>query len=450
MTGSPWRIAVVGAGPSGVYAASEILKQSSRTTVDLIDRLPTMGGLARAGVAPDHHARRNVIEFYERLILASGRFRFYGNIEIGLDVLPVDLARLYDAVVYAYGCRGDRRLGIPGEELPGSHSATNFVGWYNGHPDYRQHEFDFDCERAVVIGNGNVALDIARVLLLGAGELSKTEIADHALDALSRSRVREVVLVGRRGLQECSFTTPELVELNHLELDISVENAGFPTRSTDVDACGFANDLKCRLLADLAARPRRGKARMVLRFLTSPIEILGDDKVRAIGLTGNRLVRKNGRTVAEPNGEVQQLDTGLVFRSIGYAAEPLAGLPFDSTRAIVPNVAGRVTRSDSKVVERAYVTGWIKRGPRGVIGSNKLCARETVATLLHDLRSDTTLRTNTGETLMSFVGEKAKSVVDYAGWKRIDQFERRAAAGTARPRVKLTQWTALHDVSCGI
>jgi ferredoxin--NADP+ reductase len=189
---------------------------------------------------------------------------------------------------------------------------------------------------------------------------------------------------------------------------------------------------------------------MVLRFLTSPIEILGDDKVRAIGLTGNRLVVKNGRTVAEPNGEVQQLDTGLVFRSIGYAAEPLAGLPFDSTRAIVPNVAGRVTRSDSKVVERAYVTGWIKRGPRGVIGSNKLCARETVATLLHDLRSDTTLRTNTGETLMSFVGEKAKSVVDYAGWKRIDQFERRAAAGTARPRVKLTQWTALHDVSCGI
>jgi ferredoxin--NADP+ reductase len=452
MMTSTWRIAVVGAGPSGLYAANEILRQSTRTTVDLIDRLPTIGGLARAGIAPDHHARRGIIDFYERLNLASGRFRFHGNVVVGSDVSPAQLANIYDAVVYAHGCQGDRRLGIPGEELSGSHSATSFVGWYNGHPDYRDCEFDFDCERAVVIGNGNVALDVARVLLLDPEDLAKTDIADHALDALRRSQVREVVVVGRRGADECSFTTPELLELQNLSIDFVVEHAQFPGRADSADsvgARGFTRDLKCRLLADLAARPLRGGPRMVLRFLTSPLEIIGENKVTSIRLTANRLAIKDGRTVAKPTSEVQELETGLVVRSVGYRGQPIPGLPFDEARAIVPNVSGRVEVTDSEHVERAYVTGWIKRGPQGVIGSNKLCARDTVATMLHDLESATPSAIRASETLTSLMGGRAKQVVDYAGWKRIDRFERNAACGTDRPRVKLTEWPALRDVSCG-
>jgi ferredoxin/flavodoxin---NADP+ reductase len=445
MTGAPWRIAIVGAGPAGLYATHEVLRQSAAATVDLIDRLPTLGGLARSGVAPDHHARRDVIGWYERLALASGRFRFCGNLEVGRDVSPSELADLYDAVIYSHGCPVDRRLGIPGEHLAGSHSAADLVGWYNGHPDFSHLDLDLSCERAVVIGNGNVALDVARVLLTSTDLLQTTDIADHALDALADSNVREVVIVGRRDVEHCAFTTPELVGLAEYDFDITVENANFPEIShTPASIDDFASQLKCQLLKSYTARKSLGRRRMVLRFLTSPVAIVGTDRVTAVQLVGNRLQAVDGRVVAEPSRAVEELCTGLVIRSVGFCGIPLTGLPFDEARGIVPNEAGRVLSSpESTTADSAYVAGWIKRGPSGVIGSNKLCARETVATMFADLESRQFRRQRPGLTLDAVESQRGGHLVDYTGWKRIDRFELRSAAGSPRPRVKVTDWDSL-------
>lgn len=346
------RVAVVGAGPAGLYAADELLKLPG-VEVDVFDRLPTPHGLARFGVAPDHQKTRQVVELFAKIEREPG-FRYRLGVEVGADITLEELRSSYSAVVYAVGAATDRRLGIPGEELPGSLSATDVVGWYNGHPERTTLPVPVDTDRAVVIGNGNVALDVARILTADPDRLAGTDIAAHALLALRRSSIREVVVIGRRGPADAAFTLPELIGLAAIEgLDVVVE--GEVAVSSE----------KTRILADLASRPRTpGARRIVLRFHTSPVRVVGTDRATGLEVTG-------------PRGE-EVIEAGLVLRAIGYRALPVAGLPFDDDRALVPNDAGRVEPG-------VYVVGWIKRGATGFLGTNKSCARETVCTLLDDL-----------------------------------------------------------------
>lgn len=434
------RVAIVGSGPSGLYAATELLKRDADVEVDLYDRLPTPGGLARAGVSPDHAARRAVIGVYERLAIASGRYRFHGNVEIGRDLSHAELLAHHHAVIYASGAASDKRLGIAGEDLAGSVAATAFVGWYNAHPDYATQSFDLSHERAVVIGNGNVALDVARMLLLPIGELRRTDTAEHALDALAQSKVREVVIVGRRGPAQASFTAPELLELEALhDVDIVIEHADSEL------AWSGGVPLRTKILRELQARGTQARARrLILRFQTSPLEILGDTQVRGIRLQSNTLVRDAGGEIrAQAGDHIDTLDCGLVLRSVGYRALPLPGLPFDTARAVLPNAQGRVL--DGAVpLPGVYVAGWLKRGPSGVIGSNKLCSAATVQALLDDAAAQRLPTPSaSAEALDALLAQRQPQQVDYRGWKAIDRRERQLGAAQQRPRVRLAERPAL-------
>ncbi|HZQ37753.1 MAG TPA: FAD-dependent oxidoreductase, partial [Dehalococcoidia bacterium] len=355
---NPLRVAIVGAGPSGLYAAVELLRRDPLARVSMIDRLPVVGGLARFGVAPDHGVRRQVTAVYERLALSSRRFRFYGNLRVGQDLAHQDLLDHHHAVIYASGAASDRRLDIPGEDLPGCHAASEFVGWYNGHPDYCSRQFDLSADRAIVVGNGNVALDIGRLLLMSSEELRRTDMADHALAALERSRVREVVILGRRGAAQAAFTAPELLELEALaDVDIVVDYGQEPAQDTNPS-------LRVRLIDEYARRAVRGRPRrLVLRFLGSPLEIIGQDRVEGLRIARNSLRGDGaGSWRAVPTGQEEILPAGLVFRSVGYRAEPLAGLPFDRAAAIVPNEQGRVVDPALKqACPGVFVAGWLKR-----------------------------------------------------------------------------------------
>lgn len=438
------QVAIVGAGPSGFYAATELLKRDPGVQVTLYDRLPTPGGLARAGVSPDHAARRDVIPTYERIAVASGRFRFCGNVEIGTHLQHDELLQHHHAVIYASGASGDRRLGIPGEDLPGSHAATDFVGWYNGHPDFANRPFNLDCERAVVVGNGNVALDLARMLLMGTERLRRTDIADHALDTLAASRVREVVILGRRGAAQAAFTTPELLELLHLDdIDLVIENDALEAGHAQTGLAGdYARQLKLDLFREFTQRASANSGkRLVLRFLTSPLEILGHTRVEGLRIGDNRLVADaNGQVRAEAIGTSSTLETGLVLRSVGYRGRATPGLPFDDNRGVLPNQHGRVTDPQTQQpLPGVYVTGWIKRGPSGVIGTNKVCAQQTVGSLLQDASSLRTRALTPAAALESLLAARQPQAVDYLGWKAIDRSERARGTAEARPRIKYAQ-----------
>lgn len=454
MNGAPentaLRVAIVGSGPSGLYAAVDLLRRDSQAMVELFDRQPCFGGLVRYGVSPDHAERRKVSAFYERLALASGRFRFHGNVEVGRHVSHAELCQHHDAVIYASGLTTDRRLGIAGEDLPGSHAAGEFVGWYNGHPDYARHRFDLDCERAVVVGNGNVALDVARMLLLGPAQLRHTDIAEPALQALANSRIREVVILGRRGPAQASFTAPELLELvdqNHFE--VVIENAG--AQMTD-PAASVGDALRMRLLNEIQARsyPATGR-RLVLRFLATPLAISGSHRVAAIKVADNELITQaDGTIVSRSTDRLRSVDTGLVLRSVGYRGQALAGLPFDEAKGVVPNRAGRVVDPvTGHECRGVYVAGWLKRGPRGVIGSNKLCSHETIAALLDDVRAGKLDCAADHDALDVLLAERCPERVDYQGWKVIDRHELQAGRACDRPRVKLVEMTDMLAVAHG-
>ena len=379
------RAAIVGAGPSGFYAADQLLKAGF--AVDLYDALPTPYGLVRAGVAPDHPKIKSVIRVYAKTA-AHESFRFFGGVSLGIDVSPQDLLARYHAVIYAVGTSTDNRLGIPGEDRPGSHAATDFVAWYNGHPHYADHMFDLNGGRAVVVGNGNVAIDVARMLVLDPKELAPTDTANHALEAFGMAGVTEVVLLGRRGPAEAAFTNPELRELGELErADVIVD----PAQLEGVEVPEDGDTTKRRnveILRDYSQRAPSGKShRLELRFLRSPLEILGegdDGPVTGVRVGINRLVAgDDGRVRAEPTGETEEIECGLVLRSIGYRGTPLAGIPFDERRGLIRNEEGRVVNDDG-VCRGEYVVGWIKRGPTGVIGTNKKDAADTVARILED------------------------------------------------------------------
>jgi ferredoxin--NADP+ reductase len=432
----PLRVAVVGSGPAGFYAAGALLSADTPVEVDMIERLPTPWGLVRLGVAPDHPKIKSVSRAFERIASQPG-FRFIGNVEIGKHVHHADLVDLYDAVVYAVGAQTDRRMGIPGEDLPGSWAATEFVAWYNGHPDYQHLEFDLSGRRAVVIGNGNVAVDVARMLALTPEELAPTDTTDAAIDAIAHSGIEEIVMVGRRGPAQAAFTTPELIELGELAgADVIVDSADLEgAEPTDTNS-----ERNLEVLREFAAREPKGKPRrLVLRFFRSPVQILGNERVEAIELVRNTL---DADQRAVPTDERETLDTGVVFRSVGYRGVALPEVPFDERTGTVPNDRGRVADDMGNFVPGVYVAGWIKRGPSGVIGTNKKDATETIGLLLEDLR-DAPRKGKTADDVDGLLLERGTRPVLYEGWTSIDERERTAGEKLGRPRVKLCTWDEL-------
>jgi ferredoxin--NADP+ reductase len=428
---APLRVAVVGSGPAGFYAAGALLAAGAE--VDMVERLPTPWGLVRLGVAPDHPKIKSVSRAFEKIAAQPG-FRFVGNVEVGRDLDHDELLDLYDAVLYAVGAQTDRRMGIPGEDLPGSRPATEFVAWYNGHPDFQQLEFDLSGKRAVVIGNGNVAVDVARMLALTREELDPTDTTDAAIEAIAGSGIEEIVMVGRRGPAQAAFTTPELIELGELAgADVVVDPADLEgAEPTDTNS-----ERNLEVLRGYAARRPEGKPRrIVLRFFRSPVAILGDDRVTGIELVRNTL---DEHERALPTGETETLECGIVFRSVGYQGVALPGVPFDEARGTIPNEGGRVG-------ERVYAAGWIKRGPSGVIGTNKKDATETVELLLADLRDRPRLGKTPGD-VDDLLRAKGVQPVVYSGWTAIDERERSAGEPLGRPRVKLCSWEELLEAA---
>lgn len=450
--GDRLRVAIVGSGPAACYAAEEILSQRGLAAdVDMYERLPVPWGLVRFGVAPDHQDTKAASTAFARTMRRTG-LRLFLNTEVGKDISLDELRQRYHAVIYAVGATGDRSLAIAGEDLPGSHSATEFVAWYNGHPDYADRTFDLSSERAVIVGNGNVALDVARILITDVDALAKTDIADHALAALRESRVREVVVVGRRGPLEAAFTTKELLGLAEVagadlvtwpdEIAVTAD-----MRAHIVDPDASVELYKAELLAELSTAAPQSERRVVLRFLASPTEVLGADRVEALRLTRTRLVTEDGRTIAVPTGEVEELECGLLFRSVGYLGQPIDGLPFEASRGVIPNDLGRVKDPSTEgVIPGMYVTGWIKRGPSGVIGSNKRCARETVSALLDDFLAG---RLPMPEDGAPDVSEILPGVVGSDGWKRIDEHERSTGRASGRPRQKIVRVDQMLEIAQG-
>ncbi len=448
MSEHPLRVAVVGSGPAGFYAAGALLASDApRVEVDLIDRLPTPWGLVRLGVAPDHPNIKVVSRAFEKTAARPG-FRFLGNVEVGRDLTHAELAELYGAVVYAFGAQTDRRLGIPGEDLAGSWPATSFVAWYNGHPDFQGLEFDLSHERAVVIGNGNVALDVARMLALTPDELAPTDTTDAAIEAINAAGIEEIVVVGRRGPVQAAWTPVEVGELGHLAgADILVDPTELEldgASAAELEAAPPTVKRSMEHLREYATRRPGGKARAIrLRFLRSPVALLGEDRVEAIELVRNELV--GGRAV--PTGDRELLECGIVFRSVGYRGIPLEGVPFDDGSCTVPNDGGRVHDGAGATVPGAYCAGWIKRGPTGVIGTNKKDATETIELLLDDARAGKLGRGRPAEAIDRLLAERGVAVVDQSGWEAIDAVERAAGEPHGRPRVKLAEWDTLLEAA---
>jgi ferredoxin--NADP+ reductase len=452
---NPLRIAIVGAGPSGFYAAEHILKdESTHAQVDLFDRLPTPFGLVRGGVAPDHPKIKSVIRVYEKTAAREG-FRFFGNVKVGHDIEVEDLERLYHAIVYTVGCETDRQLGIPGEDLPGSHAATAFVGWYNAHPDYCEEEFDLSCERAVVIGNGNVAMDVARMLALTDPELRETDTADHAIEALERSRIREIVVLGRRGPAQAAFTNPEIQELGEMEgaevvvdpSEVELDPASEAYLASD--EADKTTRVNVETLRGFSAREPQGKSRrIVLRFLSSPVEIRGEGRVQSVVIGRNELVEEGGALRARDTGEREELECGLVLRSVGYTGVPIEGVPFDESRGLILNEGGRVLDShDAGAKVGHYTAGWIKRGPSGVIGTNKKDALETVKNLLADAGEQKLLSPASPEpsAVEALLDERGVRFVSFEDWQAIDEAEVGRGEPHGRPRVKFVRVEEMLD-----
>ncbi len=447
----PLRVAIVGAGPTGFYATDQLFRQPGLVSeVDMYDRVPTPYGLVRAGVAPDHQKIKAVTAVFDK-VAANPRFRFFGGVELGRHVSVEDLRAHYHMLLYTTGAQTDRRMAIPGEDLGRSHAATEFVAWYNGHPDYRDLTFDLSQERAAVVGVGNVAADVARILSRTPEELATTDIADYALEALSASRIREVYVLGRRGPAQAAFTNPEVRELGELAgaditaLPDEVELDEL-TRQALERAPDRATQKKVEILKEYARRAPTGKPRrLVMRFLVSPVE-LRDDGTGAVG--GMRLVRNRlyatatGTLQPKATGEFEDLPVGLVFRSVGYRGVPLPGVPFNDDWGVILNDKGRVLDPQAKhPLVGQYTAGWIKRGPTGVIGTNKPDAVETVAGMVEDLARDIHLRpaAPSPAAVERLIGERQPQYLSYQDWQRLDEIETRRGKETGKPRVKFTQ-----------
>ena len=456
----PYHVAIVGSGPSGYFAAASLLKfadanadsdEARDVRVDMLEMLPTPWGLVRSGVAPDHPKIKSISAQFEKTAL-DPRFRFFGNVRIGEHVQAAELAERYDAVVYAVGAQSDRPLNIPGEDLVGSVAAVDFVGWYNAHPHFEEMTPDLSTGRAIVVGNGNVALDVARILVSDPDLLANTDIANHALESLHARGVEEVVVIGRRGPLQATFTTLELRELGDLEamadVDVILDPADFADISDeDLEAAGKTVKNNVKVLRKYAETPPRGaKRRIVFRFRTSPIEIKGDGHVSSIVLGRNELVDEGGRLTAKDTGVREELPAQLVVRAVGYRGVPTPGLPFDDKAGTIPHTDGRIEGSTNE-----YVVGWIKRGPSGVIGSNKKDSSDTVDTLLADLaeRSLSDVPEKYSDELVEWLLSRQPQLVTDDHWQLIDAHERSSGEPHGRPRVKLTSVADLLRISHG-
>jgi ferredoxin--NADP+ reductase len=450
-SGSALRVAIFGSGPAGFYAAEELLKQTAPlVAVDLFDRLPTPYGLVRGGVAPDHQKIKTVIKLYERTA-GRPRFRFFGNVAFGKDLKLEDVLAHYHHALFCTGSETDRRMGIPGEDLEGSHPATIFVGWYNGHPDYRHHRFDLSAERVAVIGNGNVAMDVARILAKSVAELATTDIADYALEALKQSRVKEVYLLGRRGPAQAAFTNPEIRELGEMEgVDLVVRPEELELDPASLAFLAAAEEptykRNVEILKEQAAKGEGSQGRKVrARFFVSPVALLGGTRVEGMRLERNRLERDAKGTVkAVGTGQFEELPLQMVFRSIGYKGVGLPGLPFDERAGVMPNAGGRVTDvPGGKPLARVYAAGWIKRGPSGVIGTNKQDAIATVNAMLEDARAGLPAIAADPEALPALLHRRGVRAISFADWKRLDALEVANGKPKGKPREKFTSVEAM-------
>ena len=454
------RVAVVGAGPAGFFLAERLLGRADPAVgVDLYERLPAPYGLVRFGVAPDHEKIKSVTRAFD-VVAARPGFRYFGNVEFGSEVTLADFMRHYHAVCFTTGAQTDRRMGIPGEDLQRSHAATEFVAWYNGHPRFRHLQFDLDVERVAVVGMGNVAVDVARILCRTPEELATTDIADYALEALKRSRVKEVYLLGRRGPAQAAFTVPEARELGELAAcDVRVLREEVELDPLSREALERSGDQalarKVEVLQGFAARPCAGKARLLtFRFLVSPVELLGDaaGRVRAMKLVRNTLeAGDHGALKAVPTASFEELPVELVFRSVGYRGVPLADVPFHEKRGVIPNRQGRVLHPQTlQPIPGLYVAGWIKRGPSGVIGTNKPDAAETADAMLEDFKSGVLPEPSEPDlqAIEWLLRERQPCLITFDDWKALDQIESERGKATGRPRIKLTEAEIMAKLGC--
>ena len=443
-------VAIVGAGPAAFYAAEELVRKQ-QVRVDMFDRLPTPFGLVRAGVAPDHAATKGVESTFAATA-AKKNFQYFLNVEVGKHISHDELVDRYHAVIYAVGASTDKRLGVEGEGLRGSIPATEFVAWYNGHPDYADLDVDLSTERAVVVGNGNVALDVARILVTDPDDLATTDIADHALAKLRESKVTEVVLLARRGVAQAAYTNSEFLALGDVEgVDVIIDPDELvldpATAAAEADATLDSTiATKIRLAREFAERDTTdGNRRIVFRFLVSPVEITGAGHVEHLGCVRNVYAEEGTSGAVTPTEETIEIDTGLVLRAIGYRGVPVRDLPFDEGRGVVPNAAGRVLdAAGGEVMSGLYVTGWIKRGATGGIGRNRMCGQETAESVLADfIDGGLSSPTSTRDDVADLVADRGAHRVDLAGWKAIDVAEKSAGKAAGRRRLKLVTITEL-------
>ncbi len=445
----PLRVAIVGSGPSAFYAAEALFKaDGSNVRVDMFDRLPTPYGLVRGGVAPDHQKIKSVVKVYEKISANEG-FRFFGNVKLGRDIAVTDLQAHYDQIVYAVGNESDRKMGVDGEDLEGVHSATEFVGWYNGHPDYRDLEFKLaTAQRVAVVGNGNVAIDVARILVRKPDELAETDIADYALSQLRASSVEEVMLLGRRGPAQAAFSPKEIQELADLDgvdVVVSTDEAQLDELSaTWLEDQPRSAKRNVEFLQEQAGEGAGSNARRVVcRFLVSPTEFGGDGSAVSSVKVERGELHADSRGTPRPKGtgEFEDLDVQLVFKAVGYRGVPIEGVPFDDGWGVIPNDEGRVLDArDGNRVDGQYVVGWAKRGPTGLIGTNSPDAKETVARMLEDIAGKTAaaLAADDADAMPSLLAERGVEFVTLEDWQRLDAFERDQGQKAGKVRAKLT------------
>ena len=453
MNDSAKRVAIVGSGPAAFYSAMELLRHDDpMVSVDMLERLPTPYGLVRGGVAPDHEKIKSVTKIFER---AAGhpRFRFFGNVEFGKDIQRLDLLQRYHAVIYAFGSRTDRHLNIIGETLQGSHAATEFVGWYNGHPDYRHHQFDLTSKRVAIIGMGNVAIDCARILCQDPENLAKTDIAQHALEALRQSEVEEVFLIGRRGPVQAAFTPAEVRELLHLpKVDAVMRASDLELDEHSKEELSKASrntKLNMEILQQIHDQGDRGNPRKLhLCFLISPTKIEGSERVKGLELVHNEIVKEGGVLRAKATNEVMHLNVDMVFRSIGYMGEAITGLPFDDRKGTLPNDQGQLLDGvGGKLLNQEYTAGWIKRGPSGVIGTNKQDATETVSRLKKNWQTSPTPQPKLVQhDLQDLLEEKQIQFVSFEGWKKLDKIEIEQGQQNGKSRHKICEVPEMLDL----
>ena len=449
-TANPLRVAIIGSGPAAFYAADHLMKQSGLVVqIDMFDRLPTPYGLVRFGVAPDHQKIKTVVKVFEKLA-RQPNFRFYGNVEFGKHLTLAEFKQHYHQILYATGAQTDRRMEIPGEDLAGSFPATEFVAWYNGHPDYRNLKFDLSTESVAVVGVGNVAIDVARILSLTPKELAVTDMADYAIDALSKSQVKEVYLLGRRGPAQAAFTNPEIKEVGELEdADALVLPAEAQLDAVSQAEVSASNDptlqKKVEILQEYAQRKPSGKSRRLhIRFLVSPVELFGDADgcVTKMRLVRNTLYKTETGTIRpKPTDQFEELQVGLVFRSVGYRGVPLPDVPFNDKWGVILNEKGRVLDPATKLpLAGQYTSGWIKRGPSGVIGTNKPDSVETAMCMLEDAQKGVTFQPAQPDldSIDKLVRERQPRFFSIADWLAIDKLEVAKGAAQGRPRVKFT------------